>query len=76
MLTKFIHFPTFLISLALGLFFIYISDIHSRKIFVYPTPENTNDIQYVDYTNNCFQFKHEEIDCNDNNIMSIPIQAS
>tara|TARA_B100001093_G_C26754975_1_gene982937 strand:- start:1033 stop:1215 length:183 start_codon:yes stop_codon:yes gene_type:complete len=45
-------------------------------IFVYPTPENSNMIQYKDYLNNCFSFSPELVECpsDKSKIYSIPIQ--
>ena len=35
----------------------------SRKIYVYPTPENVDKIQYRDKTNTCFSMKQTEVQC-------------
>ena len=60
----------------IGLFFIYIIEPKYKKIYVYPTPENINDIQYVDKANNCFSFTANKKECSqdENNIKNIPIQ--
>jgi hypothetical protein len=43
---------------------------------VYPTPDNVNDIEYVDMANNCFQFESKELACpvNMKNVKDIPVQ--
>ena len=74
MITKFISFPVFLISLAIGLFFVYTTQSNFKIVDVYPTPDNTDKLQFVDYLDNCFEFQHEEIPCT-KNINSIPIQG-
>jgi len=76
-LLKFINVPVFLISLAIGLFVVYISLSDSRKIYIYPTPENIDLIQYRDKTNTCFGFKQTEVACpkNSSEISKIPSQA-
>jgi hypothetical protein len=48
-----------------------------RKIYVYPTPENIDILQYRDSTDSCFKFKQEEVDCptDESEISSIPVQS-
>ena len=41
---KFLHLPAFIISLSIGLFFTYITNPNKKTVFVYPTPENVNDL--------------------------------
>tara|TARA_B100000902_G_scaffold369142_1_gene393081 strand:- start:2919 stop:3143 length:225 start_codon:yes stop_codon:yes gene_type:complete len=60
---KFFHFPSFIISLAIGLFFTYISRPDTNVIYVYPTPENEQKILYKDKADNCFKFQAQEITC-------------
>ena len=60
---KFISFPIFLVSLAIGLFIVYISLPKMKIIYVYPTPDNEDKITYQDKADNCFHFKSIEIDC-------------
>ena len=63
MFTKYISLPVFLVSLALGLFFVYIYGEDLKPIYVYPTPENINKILYQDKADNCFQYKAMETEC-------------
>jgi|UniRef100_A0A6C0C588 hypothetical protein len=60
---KFFHVPSFIISLAIGLFFTYISRPDTNVIYVYPTPENEQKILYKDKADNCFQFQAQETTC-------------
>jgi hypothetical protein len=73
---KFIDIKIFLLSLAFGLFSVYISMPDLRLIYVYPTPENIEVLQYKDRTNTCYSIKQTEVDCptNSNEIADIPIQ--
>ena len=76
MLTKFIDFKIFFISLAVGIFFVYINQPSPTIIYVYPTPNNINKIQYKDKVGNCFEFNSQEVTCpkNPSEIHSIPVQ--
>lgn len=60
---KFINVPIFIISLAIGLFFSYITTPLPEVILVYPTPDNINSIQYRDEGDNCFGFTSAEVKC-------------
>ena len=73
---KYINIPVFIISLAFGIFAVYITMPDTRKIFVYPTPENVQVLQYKDKTNTCFSIKQELVDCpkNESEISKIPPQ--
>ena len=76
MLGKYINFPVFLLSLAIGILFVYLFQPELNVIYVYPTPDNQNKILYKDKTDNCFKFNAEEVDCPDDKtkIKNIPIQ--
>lgn len=77
MLLKYINIPLFIVSFFVGLFFVYITMPDMRKIYVYPTPENADSIQYRDKTGNCFSVKQTETKCPTNieDISRIPSQA-
>ena len=47
---KYIDFRYFLVSLAIGLLYIYISDDHRKVMILYPTPDNIKEYQYKDKT--------------------------
>lgn len=75
--TKYINIPFFLISFLFGLFAMYITMPDTRKIFIYPTPENVAILQYRDKTGNCFSFKEKVVECpiDEKDISKIPIQG-
>ena len=54
---KFINIPLFIVSLALGLFVVYISMPPTQVIYVYPNPDNENKVSYKDKAENCFSSK-------------------
>lgn len=74
---KYINVPVFLISLAIGLFFVYMTIPDMRNIYVYPTPENVDILQYKDKASQCFQYKEKEVTCppDDKDLSVIPPQV-
>jgi hypothetical protein len=74
--SKFININVFLISLALGIFIMYVLMPDTRKIYVYPSPENVEILQYRDRTGHCFKFDQKQVPCPTNKslISQIPIQ--
>jgi hypothetical protein len=76
MLSKYLSLPIFLISFALGLFFVYILGPESKTIYIYPNPQNYMNIQYKDAVDQCFEFKPVETTCpiNPFSIKTVPIQ--
>ena len=63
MLLGYISLPIFLISFAIGLFFVYILGPERKTIYIYPSPENTDKILFKDKAENCFSFEEQEVDC-------------
>ena len=60
---KFFHIPTFIISLAIGLFFTYITVPEPTIIYVYPSPNNLDKLQYIDKAENVFSFDYKKVKC-------------
>lgn len=75
-LFKYINIPVFFISLFFGLIAVYVTVPENRIIYVYPTPENIQTLQYRDKTNTCFEMKQTEVACpkNEKDISKIPAQ--
>ena len=81
-LFKYLNPYVFLASLAFGVFAVYIFS-SERVIYVYPTPENVDLLLFRDKTDNCFQFRKQEVDCGDENggggggggVFSVPAQS-
>jgi hypothetical protein len=74
---RFINVPVFLASFVFGLIAVYITVDDTRRIFVYPTPDNVAAIQYRDKAGTCFDFKSKGVKCPTNSwdISKIPAQA-
>ena len=60
---SFFNGKSFIISLAVGLFFVYITTPDPEIIYVYPNPDNENKLTYKDRADNCFHFTSEEVEC-------------
>ena len=63
MFGNYINFPLFIISLAFGLFLVYINEPTPTVIYVYPTPDNIDKLQFKDKANNCYHFQSKEVTC-------------
>jgi hypothetical protein len=76
MLLNYISIPIFLVSFAIGIFFVYILGPEMKKIYIYPSPENINKVLFKDKADNCFTFQEEIVECpkDPSLISSIPIQ--
>jgi len=76
MITNYISLPIFLISFAIGLFFVYILGPESKNIYIYPNLENYMKTLYKDKADQCFQFKPVETKCplNPFSVKTVPIQ--
>jgi hypothetical protein len=76
MIFKYLSLPVFIVSLALGIFFVYAYGTDMKVIYVYPTPENVNQILFKDKADNCFNYEPELVECpkDISKIKSVPIQ--
>ena len=76
MLNKFIDFRVFFISLAIGLFMVYINQPTPTIVYVYPTTNNVDKLTLKDKAENCFRFKSVEVKCpsDKTKINNIPVQ--
>jgi hypothetical protein len=77
MSSNYISIPIFLISFAIGLFFVYILGPEMKTIYIYPSPENVGKVLFKDKAENCFIFEEQNVECpsDDSNIFSVPIQS-
>tara|TARA_E500000331_G_C16829666_1_gene528664 strand:- start:105 stop:335 length:231 start_codon:yes stop_codon:yes gene_type:complete len=73
-----INILAFILSFAIGVFFVYTTMPDEKQIMVYPSPDNIDHIQYKDGADNCFAFKQTKSQCptDKSSIMKTPIQTS
>lgn len=62
-ISKYINLPVFIVSLALGIFFVYVLDDNKKMIYVYPRPDNADAIQYKDITGSCYVPEQKKTGC-------------
>jgi hypothetical protein len=74
--TKYINFPVFITSFFVGLLVVYLYTDRNKKIYVYPTPETVDILQYRDQTGHCFSFQQKEVSCpkDKKKISHVPMQ--
>lgn len=77
MILNYISLPVFIISFAVGLFFVYILGTEMKTIYVYPSPDVINNILFKDNAENCFKFEQKEVNCpkDESDIFKVPIQT-
>lgn len=63
-------------SFIIGIVFNYINEPEQTVVYVYPTPDNADRIEYMDKADNCFKFNPTKVSCPKDNkkIRTIPIQ--
>ena len=71
---KYFDIRIFLASFALGIFFVYITYNENRKVYVYPSPENANLIQYKDNADQCFEFQETPTQCSNDKQQTFQIK--
>lgn len=73
---KYISIPIFLVSFALGILFVYSIGSDLKTVYVYPTPENVNEVLFRDNADNCFAFQQREVGCptDETKIAKVPVQ--
>lgn len=77
MISKYVNIPIFIISFAIGLFFVYVLGPETKIIYMYPSPSNYTKVQYKDNSDQCFNFTPMETKCpmNPFEIHTVPVQG-
>lgn len=63
-----IHFGSFIIAFALGMFFVYINIPKPNVVIKYPTPDNVNNVTYQDPAKNCYQYEAKKVECTNDSV--------
>ena len=77
MIFDYISLPIFFVSLAIGLFFVYILGPDTKPVYIYPSPDNIDKFLFKDDANNCFKYESNEVTCpkDDSKLANIEVQA-
>ena len=77
MLLNYIDLRIFMVSLAVGLFFVYILGPEMKTVYIYPSPENITKILFRDKAEQCFNLQPQEVECpNDSSLFAqVPVQT-
>ena len=60
---RFIQPYVFLLSLSIGLLYVYLTADTPQIIYKHPTPYNVDDITYRDSANQCYKYKVTTMSC-------------
>uniref|UniRef100_A0A6C0BT61 Uncharacterized protein n=1 Tax=viral metagenome TaxID=1070528 RepID=A0A6C0BT61_9ZZZZ len=74
MLFDYIIFKYFVISLAIGLFFVYVVDTPKRVVFITPNVDNLDKVTYKDSSDKCFKYMASEVKCPSNSKKIEPLE--
>lgn len=77
MIFDYINLKVFLVSLALGIFAVYITGSDIKVVHIYPQPDNISKVQYKDKAGQCFEYTATEVTCPSMpfSTSTIPIQS-
>lgn len=73
MIFRYLNLKLFIISLAIGLLYVYIAEEYKTTIFIYPTPEHIKKYNFRDKTDTCFTYELEKVEC-PLNVTNVPLQ--
>jgi hypothetical protein len=74
MLFDYINFKFFLLSLAVGLFFVYIVDTPKKVIYITPNIDNVDKVLYKDNSDKCYKYEANEVTCPSNSKKIEPLE--
>jgi len=63
MIFKYLNIKLFIVSLSVGLLYIYLSEEYKKVILIYPTPDNINKYLYKDKADSCFKYELSKVTC-------------
>ena len=63
MILNYIDSYYFLISLCIGIFFVYILSYQPQIVMRFPTPDNEDTITFKDKNKVCYKYKSKKVDC-------------
>lgn len=58
-----LHWPIFLVSLGLGILYIYSTNPAPKIVLKFPSPYNAGKVVYHDQADDCFVFEATKVPC-------------
>ncbi|MBI96889.1 hypothetical protein CL656_07080 [bacterium] len=65
-ISKMIDLKYFILSLCLGLLYLYLMDESKEVVIIHPTPYTVKDYLFKDFLNNCYELNMKEVSCYEN----------
>jgi hypothetical protein len=68
----------FFASLAAGVFYISHTAPEKRTVYVFPTPDNVDELQFTDLSKTCFKYEAQRVGCpkDPNQIANYQVQGA
>ena len=65
-ISKAIDWKIFLAAFAVGMLYIYATDLERHVMMVYPNPENYQKLVFKDLVSTCYKLNMKEVNCYEN----------
>ena len=73
---RFIDLRIFIVSLALGVLFVYLLELNTKTVHMYPSPENWEKYMIKDKSQQCYKYVQNEVSCpsDSSKLTKFPVQ--
>lgn len=62
-----LHWGAFIVALAVGMFYVYMSTPTPKIVVKYPNPENAGKVVYKDSSDTCYTYEAHKTECSKTN---------
>lgn len=63
LISKVVRVNYLVVSFAIGMFFVWMQSKERKKVYVFPSPDTVENVQYTDSSGMCFTYKQEHVPC-------------